>query len=176
MTAPRSGRFTGDAGFTITELVVVIAIIGALAAVAIPRMLGKEGFESRGFYDQVTSVVRFAQKTAIAQRRDVFVSISSSRVAACYVDATCGSRVVAPVTLPKSTDLAKTNCADDLTWLCAGVPSAGISISPAPTSFSFDALGRSSLGSALVVSVTSNAPGEGARTLTIEVETGYVHR
>lgn len=172
MTTSRPIPLAGDSGFTLTELVVTISIVAILAAVAVPRFVGKQGFESRGFHDQVTAVVRFAQKTAIAQRRNVFVSISATRVAACYVDAACGSRVVAPFPLPK-TGLALTSCAGDDTWLCAGAPSAEITIAAALPSFSFDGLGRSILGAPLVISV--NAPGEGARTLTVEIETGYVH-
>jgi MSHA pilin protein MshC len=161
-------------GFTIPELVVVIVVVGVIAAVAVPRFLGQGGFDARAFYDQSQTVVRFAQKVAIAQRRDVYVDIAASRIGACY-DAACTSRVPPPVNYLQATtpggaaNPSAVNCASDENWLCAGAPS-GVSLSPA-ASFSFNGLGRPSLGGPLTVTVN----GELTLNFTIERETGYVH-
>src|SRR5690606_3164170 len=64
-------------GFTLAELVMVLVIIGILAALLGPRMVSNTGFLSRGFYDESLAVVRFAQKTAIAWRRPVVVCIAA---------------------------------------------------------------------------------------------------
>ena len=69
-------------GFTIVEMVVTIAILGLLAAVLGPRFSGRDAFASRGFHDEAQSVVRYAQKTAIAWRRPVFVCVTATVVSA----------------------------------------------------------------------------------------------
>lgn len=161
-------------GYTIAELIAVIAILGVLAAIAVPRFVGRESFDARGYYDLCQAVVRHAQKVAIAQRRTVYVDVSATRIAACY-DAGCTSRVPPPVDYFQGTtpwgaaNPTATHCADDPNWLCAGAP-AGVSVSPA-VNFSFDGLGRPSLGALQVLSVA----GDVTRVFTVERETGYVH-
>ena len=59
-------RFCG--GFTMVELILVIVIAGILATVAVPRLVGRNSFDTRGFADQLAATVRFAQKLAVAQR------------------------------------------------------------------------------------------------------------
>ena len=153
------------AGFTLAELISVIMIVAILMAVAVPRFVTKSGFESRGFYDQAQAVVRYAQKIAIAQRRTLYVNITSSRLGVCY-DPGCASHVPPPVAYQAS---ELSNCANDPNWLCVGAPS-GNGLSPAGT-FSFDGLGRSNLPAALTVTVS----GDMNRLFTVEPETGYVH-
>jgi MSHA pilin protein MshC len=161
-------------GYTIAELIAVVVITGVLAAVAAPRFLGRQSFDGRAFHDQCLAVVRHAQKVAIAQRRTVYVSVTSARIGACY-DAGCASHVPPPVsylqpTTPWGSDNpAALNCGNDPRWLCAGSPGA-VSISPAIT-FSFDGLGRPSLAATQTLSVS----GDVTRPVIIERETGYVH-
>lgn len=149
-------------GFTVTELVVTITIVGILAAIAIPRFIGTESFASRGFYDEAQSVVRFAQKTSVAWRTQVFVCITANSVTASTV-AGCGTPLVHPVTGAA---------------LSATAPS-GVSLSPVSFSFTqptaLQVGGRPNPDAQVVITVTSTIAGDPARQIVIERETGYVH-
>ena len=67
-------------GFTIVELVVVMVIIGALAAIGIPRLVGDKTMEAAVFGDQVVSGLRRAQKIATGHRRVVSATVGSKGV------------------------------------------------------------------------------------------------
>ncbi len=76
----RFGSVSGmQRGFTLTELITIIVILGIISAVAAPRFFDRNVFESRGFYDQVSSTLRYAQKAAIAQHRFVCVAITTAQ-------------------------------------------------------------------------------------------------
>lgn len=138
-------------GFTLVELVTVIGIAGVLAIAVAPRLFDRVGFEARGFHDQALSVIRYAQKVAVAQRRTVFVDVTAGGVQACY-NAGCA----VPVSDPSQGGV-----------LAISAPS-GLALTPA-VSFSFDALGRPS--AAVSISITGDIP----RAIVVEPETGYVH-
>jgi MSHA pilin protein MshC len=143
-------------GFTQVELIVVIAITGVLAAVAMPRFVTRDTFDSRGFYDLAISSVRFAQKTAIAWRRDVHVCVSANAIVAGTV-AGCGTQVMNPTTGQPIGAVAP-----------AGVTLAG-------ASFVFDGAGRPNPNSQITIAVNSTIADDPARQIVIEAETGYVH-
>lgn len=139
-------------GFTLVELITVLAVMAILLAVAAPRFFNRLSFEERGFYVQSVAALRYAQRVAIAERRGVFVDIAANRLRVCY-DALCGT----PVREPGS------GAAYDL-----ATPD-GVSLAPA-ASFSFNGLGQPSLAANLVVTVG----GADNRSFTVQSETGYV--
>jgi len=148
-------------GFTLVELVTIMVVVGVLAAFAVPRMVDRGGFESRGFYDQARAIVRYAQKIAVAQRQSppkppVFVVITATNIRVCY-DAACGTPVNDPTT---GAPLALT-------------APTGVTLSPA--TFSYSGSGSPSIGAQLAINVNSAAPGDINRTFYIEPVTGYVH-
>jgi len=142
-------------GFTLVELIVVMAIAGILAAVAMPRLVGRNGFDSRGYADQLAATVRYAQKLAVAQRRDVFVHVTAGQASLCYLAA-------APCTTPAPGPGGENPY--------AVTAPAGVVLSPA-TTLGFDAGGRPDIAATLDILVN----GAGTYRVRVERETGYVH-
>lgn len=142
------------------ELVTIMAIIGVIAAIAMPRFFDRGGFDSRSFYDQVISTLRYAQKAAIAQRRFVCVAFAANSVTLTYDPIAPG---------PTHTVAA---CSANLAGPTGAAPyqvsGSNASFAPTPTPFNFDALGRASLAQNITVSGYATA-------IIIEAETGYVH-
>src|SRR5437773_10254823 len=144
-------------GFTLPELVMTIVIIGILIAVTAPRFVSWKGFASRGSYDEAQAVVRFAQKTAVAWRRPIYVCVSATVISATSNSDCTTAPVKHPIT---GLDLKST--ATD-----------GVTLSPVG-SFSFDALGRPSAPA--TITLTSTITDDPARQIVVASETGYVSR
>lgn len=145
------------AGFTLVELIIVLILIGVTAAVAVPRFLDQQTFGRRGFHDETFALLRYAQKTAIAQRRTVCINFGSDRVT-LFIASAPGGGVTCSIGLAGPNGVTP----------YAAIAGAGISFSPAPTNFSFNALGQASVGQTLQVNGI-------AQTITVDRETGYVH-
>ncbi len=154
-------------GFTLVEMTATLVVVGILAAIAIPRLVSGDAFSSRSFFDETTSIVRYAQKVAVAQRRLVFVNVTATRVEACY-DAGCATRAPSPVD-PADPLGAHTDSTEARWKLDPG----RVVMVPTTPSFSFNGLGQPSAG--VVITFTSNVPDDPARTITIVNQTGYVH-
>jgi len=146
-------------GFTMVELILVITIAGVLAVVAVPRLVGKNSFDTRGFTDQLAATVRFAQKLAIAQRRDVFVQFTASDATLCYdAAAPCAAAAQAPGPGGEKP---------------YAVPAPnGISLTSAVPALQFSGSGSAAnLAGQLDIQVN----GAGIYHVRVEQETGYVH-
>lgn len=149
---------TGQAGFTLVELVTTIVVLGIIAVVAFPRFAATNTFDSRGFYDRATATVRYAQKLAIAQRLPIFVCVNlpaTGDISVSYVS-NCASQI------------------SDLSGVVLKVPApSGVTLAPT-TNFSFlSGLGQTA--AQVTITLTSTIPGDPARSIVVENETGYVH-
>ncbi|MDP1658711.1 MAG: GspH/FimT family pseudopilin [Methylotenera sp.] len=147
-------------GFTIVELVAVMVITGIIAAIAAPRFIGVDAFDARGSHGTLVSALRYAQKTAIAQRRNVFVNVNTATRVVClgYTN-NCSSAVIDPSTQAAYSKTLSNNV------------TIGTSTSP----IGFDGLGRP-IPNATAIFTIQNAvvPSEPTRTITVEADTGYV--
>lgn len=56
----------------------VLVLLAVLAAVGLPRMFDLGALQARGFHDQTLTLLRHAQKAAVAQRRMVCATFTSS--------------------------------------------------------------------------------------------------
>ena len=135
-------------GYSLAELVIVIVIAAIMAALAIP-LFNQPQIDATWYHEQVRSGVRYAQRTAVAQRRQVFVLVEAGpRLALCYADP-CGARV---------TELATGND------FVLNAPS-GVALSISASPLSFNGLGQPSSGATVNV---------GGKLVTVNAETGYV--
>lgn len=143
----------------------VMVMLGILAAYAAPRIFNRSDFDARGMHDMTMAYLRYAQKTAIAQRRQVCIAYTASSVT-LTIAAAAGTGAC-----PAASALAGPDGNSKLE-----APSGVTFTTPTPTTMAFDALGQplDNTGAVLTVARTVVVTGTG-RTITIEASTGYVH-
>jgi MSHA pilin protein MshC len=149
----RTGR-----GFTLVELVVTLVIVGILAVTVMPRFAEKTAFDERGFYDASLAILRYAQKSAVAQRRTVCVNFAANSTITLTIDTnfndggTCLTNLAGPTGGAPHT----------LT------PPTGVAFTAVPANFTFLPLGSASQGQVMTVG------GMAATPITVVAATGYV--
>lgn len=145
-----------NSGFTLVELVVTLVALGILAAIAAPQLTGTQAYDQLGFSDRTLAILQYAQKSAIAKRRQV-----------------CAAFTATSVTLTFSSAFNPPACDTNLTGPGSENPYAltatGVATySPTPANFTFNPLGQASVGQTITIA-------GGVRPITVEADTGYVH-
>lgn len=148
-------------GFTLVELITVMVIVGIVSAIALPRMFDRGLFDSRGYYDQIISSLRYAQKTAISQRRTVCVTFPTTSRMVFTTASTFGGAC--------DTDLQNPTAGQ--TTYTVDAP-GGVTLAGA-TAINFDALGRANFAGVSPLSISVS--GFAASNVCIAAETGYVY-
>lgn len=152
---------TSVQGMTLTEVVLVLAILGILAAVVGPRFVGVSGFKSSLFFDDVRVALRYAQKLAVATGCNVQVTITASSYTLNQQPSCSGASYTQAVTNPGN---------GSATY--SGSAPAGTTVTSTLNPFRFDALGRATNTSGNVSNVTVTVSG---RSLLVVGESGFVY-
>jgi MSHA pilin protein MshC len=154
-----------QSGFTLIELVMVLVVTAVLAAVAAPSFNSISGFNARGFHDQTLAYLRYAQKTAVAQRRTVCVSFTGSAVTLAIASAAGTSNCATAGVLvgPQGESPVVLNA------------KTGVSYTAIPIGFNFDSLGQPITAAGAAQATQSLQVAGVGSTITIETTTGFVH-
>ncbi len=155
----RISKIGTSSGFTLTELVTVLVILGIIAAFTAPRFFDRTVFDELGFYQELVAALRYGSKIAVGSGCPVQVSISASGYALAQ-QAGSGNRC----------DSADSSWAVSVLLpdgqAAAGSTPTGVSLDPVVT-YLYDGLGRTDLASDQTISV-------GSRTLVVQAQSGYV--
>ncbi|MYN47492.1 prepilin-type N-terminal cleavage/methylation domain-containing protein [Pseudoduganella sp. FT93W] len=167
-------------GFTMVELVMVIIVLAVLGGMAVPRFFERKGFDAASYTEQLKAMLRYGQKIAISQGRNVYVRVNGSGIVLAY-DAFYLIYAIAPAGINDGSASTVSLCGSTQNRACAGVP-GGLTLTGG-TSFYFDPTGKpflvtntpptlTSTFSTLVLSLT----GDGStHNVTVAAETGYVY-
>jgi MSHA pilin protein MshC len=156
-----------ERGFTLAELVIVLVLVGILAVTAIPRLFDQNSFAARGAKDFLGASLRYAQKSAVAMRRNVCVVVTANAVAITYATSFGSNQNCAAGNL-------LTNPGNNKPYSDPSNIFPGGATVTSGTSFIFDALGRPR-DAAFAPTAPPTLTFNGYAPITIEPETGYVH-
>ncbi len=130
--------------------------MSVLAVIAAPRFWGG-GFDEARLFDEASSALRYAQRSAISMQRTVCASFTATTLTLTY-DATYGSTTCGAAGL-----LGPGGAPAPYTVTAQG----SATFTAFPASFTFDRVGRPSAAQTITVS--------GGRQILVEAESGYVH-
>lgn len=150
------------AGFTLVELIMVLVMLGVLAAVAVPRMATNE-FRAIEFRDKAISALRYAQKTATSHRRLVCVTFTDSTVTLTIALANPAVACGDPLVLP-----------DGNSNIVQSGDTANAVFNPVPSALFFQPDGRGTSDAAGTTVVSVNLAIAGQTAINVVGATGHV--
>lgn len=148
-------------GFTLVELVVVISVMAILSAVAMPRFMGSDSFDTRGDFGLVLSSVRYAQKMALTQHTTVYVRVDTVNrlIKLCY-SSSCDSLLQDPVTGSNYQQSFNRN----------------VLVTPSVATLGFLSDGTPTPNADATYTVVNSKNALQTSTIKVEANTGYVHK
>lgn len=148
-------------GYTVVELVVVMVIMGILAANAMPAFFSSNRFEEMGFADSTASALRYARKVAVTSGCDTRVAISAAGFQMLQRAKACDSGTLTRAVVRPGGG----------TW--SELAPAGVGIGS--LDLFFDAAGTPYDYASTLALATPQSVSVGARSITVEPITGFVH-
>lgn len=134
----------------------ILAVLGAVAA---PRFFDNHAFSERGYFDEVTAALRYAQKVAVASGCRVRVDLGANSYALTQQLALSNHCDASDLSFPVSVILPDGRP-------MGGVAPSGVTLAP-PFTLVYDALGRTDLGADLPLSI-------GPWSIVVEADSGLV--
>lgn len=166
-------------GFTLIELVMVLVLLGIMAAVIVPRLPNVASTKAAAFVDKLRADIRFAQNLAMTRNVRTRVNFTGA-TRYDVLSSTTGTCTSFPLATDPATGQPFTI---DLT--VAPYTGAGITLTlPAMNCLEYNSLGKpyncaglgnvcSAVASGLTVTVNANAAAVGA--ITVSSQTGAVN-
>ena len=161
-TAPHRVDAARARGYTLVELVVVMAVAGILAAYIAPRFWNQQTFSDRGYADELAAALRATQKAAVITGCPAQLTLAAGAYAAAQQAASGNS--CNPADASWSTPLLG---ADGSPIQNAAPANTTAGPASALGAFQFDTQGRLSSSPATTITV-------GTHTITIVAATGLV--
>lgn len=144
------------------ELVLVILLVGIIAAIGVPRLMGNNTMAAAAFGDEVVSALRTAQKSAVARRR--------------LVCATVGGNAGNTVTLTQEVGPDDTACTTPANGETYATTTDGVTVTQHTLFFQPNGLITLDAAGATIArgTVTIQLDGTARRAIRFEGSTGYV--
>lgn len=139
-------------------VIVILAILGSLAG---PRFFDTDAFSERGYADEFTAALRYAQKVAVASGCPVRVTVSATSYTLRQQAAAAGHCDTADNSFAVPVTMSSGDTAD-------GIAPANVTTTP-PRTLTFDALGRTDLAADETFTI-------GGHDVSLEAASGLVLR
>lgn len=145
------------------ELVIVLVVLGVLAAVVVPKLDSAMSFQREAWRDQVLSALTHARSTAVAHRRLVCATVAAGSVTLTMAPANPATSCSASVPSPSGA----------AAFASTGDTGVNTSVSPAGVIY-FQPDGRITTDAAGTTPATRTVSMTGLADITLYGETGHV--